>query len=260
MKFAALVCLIMCSVNAAFAQSDMDALPVREETDYPFRSMDTAVFGRQTTGVMHACGHDIHTSVMLGVAGVPAEEGAPPGEEGGASLMLKEGVFKELHPDVIYGLHSDPSLEVGQLGYSLGATNASISDFSMRIIGRSAHAASPELSVDPYAISSGRIFEQGYFDMVVHEIATGIRKNQSTLLAFDSAYFHTQDEIEAEMREAGFQSISSYGVLGLSGNLPDLEAVVDDDDKRQRLPALAEIMEPYPIRGSKIMTVGVNGD
>ena len=108
-----------------------------------------------------------------------------------------------------------------------------------------------------YAISSGRIFEQGYFDMVVHEIATGIRKNQSTLLTFDSAYFHTQDEIEAEMREAGFQSISSYGVLGLSGNLPDLEAVVDDDDKRQRLLALAEIMEPYPMLGSKIMTVGV---
>lgn len=152
-------------------RADMDALPVTEQTGYSFKSTDTTNYNGRTTGVMHACGHDIHTSVMLGVAGVlssmkeklqgtvilifqPAEEGNPPGEEGGAELMLKEGLFDELRPDAIFGLHSNPILEVGQIGYALGATNASSSNFTIRIAGKSAHAASPELSVDPVVIAS----------------------------------------------------------------------------------------------------------
>jgi amidohydrolase len=152
-------------------RADMDALPVTEETGYSFKSTDTANYNGKTTGVMHACGHDIHTSVMLGVAGVlaamkeklqgtiififqPAEEGVPAGEEGGARLMLKEGIFEELHPDAIFGLHSNPVLEVGQIGYTLGATNASSNNFTIHIMGKSAHAASPELSVDPVVITS----------------------------------------------------------------------------------------------------------
>jgi amidohydrolase len=142
-------------------RADMDALPVMEQTSYSFKSTDTTLYNGKTTGVMHACGHDIHTSVMLGVAGAlapvkerisgtivfifqPAEEGTPVGEEGGADLMLKEGLFEELHPDAIFGLHANPVLEVGQLGYN----------FSIRITGRSAHAASPELAVDPVVIAS----------------------------------------------------------------------------------------------------------
>lgn len=152
-------------------RADMDALPVTEQTGYSFKSTDTTNYNGKITGVMHACGHDIHTSVMLGVAGVlasmkeklqgtvmfifqPAEEGNPPGEEGGAELMLKEGLFEELHPDAIFGLHSNPALEVGQVGYALGATNASSSNFTIRITGKSAHAASPELSVDPVVVAS----------------------------------------------------------------------------------------------------------
>jgi amidohydrolase len=152
-------------------RADMDALPVTEQTGYSFKSTDTTNYNGKSTGVMHACGHDIHTSVMLGVAGVlasmkeklqgtiififqPAEEGVPAGEERGARLMLKEGLFEELHPDAIFGLHSNPVLEVGQIGYTLGATNASSSNFTIRITGKSAHAASPELSVDPVVIAS----------------------------------------------------------------------------------------------------------
>ncbi|MGN6491263.1 MAG: M20 metallopeptidase family protein [Agriterribacter sp.] len=152
-------------------RADMDALPIVEETGYPFKSTDTTVYNGKKTHVMHACGHDIHTSVMLGVAGIlaamkeripgtilfifqPAEEGPPQGEEGGARLILKEGLFEEFHPDAIFGLHSNPALEVGQIGFTLGATNAGSSNFTIQVIGKSAHAASPELSVDPVVVAS----------------------------------------------------------------------------------------------------------
>ncbi|MEX6690849.1 amidohydrolase [Danxiaibacter flavus] len=152
-------------------RADMDALPVTEQTNYSFKSTDTAVYNGKNTGVMHACGHDIHTSVMLGVAKVltsmkdkisgtvlfifqPAEENLPAGEEAGAKLMLKEGLFDKFHPDAIFGIHSNPALQVGQIGYSLGAANASSSTFTFTIIGKSAHAASPELSVDPVVVSA----------------------------------------------------------------------------------------------------------
>ena len=103
-------------------RADMDALPVVEQVDLPFESTVTTTFGGQTTGVMHACGHDAHTAILLGVADAlvamradlpgsvmlifqPSEEGAPPGEEGGAALMLKEGLFRDFKPDAIFGLH-----------------------------------------------------------------------------------------------------------------------------------------------------------
>src|SRR5689334_17127899 len=106
-------------------RADMDALPVTEETSYSFRSTARATYNGQDVGVMHACGHDIHTAVMLGVASVlsalrkevngtvvfifqPAEEGAPAGEEGGAQLMLKERLFETLRPSAVFGLHSTP--------------------------------------------------------------------------------------------------------------------------------------------------------
>lgn len=152
-------------------RADMDALPITEETTYSFKSTDTTAYNGKKTGVMHACGHDIHMGVMLGAASVlssmkdkisgtvlfifqPAEEGTPPGEEGGASLMLKEGLFDEFHPDAIFGLHSAPDLFVGQIGYSPGATNASSNSFTITISGKSAHAASPDLSIDPVVVAS----------------------------------------------------------------------------------------------------------
>ena len=111
-------------------RADMDGLPVTEDTDLPFKSTARTTYLEKEVGVMHACGHDIHTSVQLGVAAVlasirdeipgtikfifqPAEEGPPPGEEGGADLMLKEGAFDDLTPSAVFGLHTHPGLEVG---------------------------------------------------------------------------------------------------------------------------------------------------
>jgi amidohydrolase len=152
-------------------RADIDALPVIEQTDLPFRSTKRDTFLGQEVGVAHACGHDIHTSVQLGVATVlkslqadipgtvvfvfqPAEEGPPPGEEGGADLMLKEGVFRDVKPAAIFALHSFPDLEVGQVGYNPGPTMAAVDQFVAKVKGKQSHGAYPHLSVDPIVMAS----------------------------------------------------------------------------------------------------------
>ena len=152
-------------------RADMDALPVIEQTDLPFKSTKKDTFLGQEVGVAHACGHDVHTSVQLGVAKVlkslqadlpgtvvfvfqPAEEGPPPGEEGGADLMLKEGVFKDVKPAAIFALHAFPDLQVGQVGYNPGPTMAAVDQFVAKVKGKQAHGAWPQLSVDPIVMAS----------------------------------------------------------------------------------------------------------
>jgi amidohydrolase len=152
-------------------RADMDALPVTEDTPYPFRSTVRAVVDGQDVGVMHACGHDMHTAIALGVASVlagirdrvsgtvlfifqPCEEGAPDGEQGGARLMLDEGVFDPLRPSAIFGLHTDGEMPVGTMGYTSGATNASSDNFRITLTGRSAHAAWPHVAVDPIVMAA----------------------------------------------------------------------------------------------------------
>lgn len=115
---------------------------------------------------MHACGHDIHTAVQLGVANVlaamkadlpgtvkfifqPAEEGPPPGEEGGASLMVKEGALDNPRPSAIFGLHAFSEMAVGEIGYSEGPAFSAADTWEVKIVGKQAHGARPELSVDP---------------------------------------------------------------------------------------------------------------
>ncbi len=155
-------------------RADMDALPVTEETDLPFRSTKRDTFLGQEVGVAHACGHDIHTSVQLGVASVltalrkdlpgtvlfifqPAEEGPPPGERGGADVMLEEGVFTGFEPKAVFALHSFPDLPVGKLGYNPGPTMAAVDQFVVKIKGKQAHGAYPHLSVDPVVIAAQAI-------------------------------------------------------------------------------------------------------
>lgn len=152
-------------------RADIDALPVTEQTDLPFKSTRKDTFLGQEVGVAHACGHDIHTSVQLGVATVlksmqadlpgtvvfvfqPAEEGPPPGERGGAELMLAEGVFRDLKPAAIFALHSFPDLPVGQVGYNPGPTMAAVDQFVAKIKGKQSHGAYPHLSVDPIVLAS----------------------------------------------------------------------------------------------------------
>ncbi len=152
-------------------RADIDALPVTEDTPYPFKStVRTTYLGREI-GVSHACGHDVHTAVQLGVASVlasmrdqipgtvkfifqPAEEGPPPGEDGGASVMVEEGVLENPRPTAIFGLHTNPGLDVGQLGYVVGPALASSDHFRITIRGKQSHGASPHLSIDPIVMAS----------------------------------------------------------------------------------------------------------
>jgi amidohydrolase len=147
-------------------RADMDALPVTEQPDLPFASKVRATYLGQDVGVMHACGHDVHTAVQLGVASVltamkaelpgtvkfifqPAEEGPPPGEAGGAALMVKEGVLHNPRPQAIFGLHAFSEMAVGDIGYSEGPALSAADTWEVKIVGRQSHGARPELSVDP---------------------------------------------------------------------------------------------------------------
>ncbi|MDR3444246.1 MULTISPECIES: amidohydrolase [unclassified Dyella] len=152
-------------------RADMDALPVTEEVDLPFASKAKGEYRGKQVGVMHACGHDSHTAMLLGLATVlagmkkdlpgevmfvfqPAEEGAPAGEEGGASLMLKEGVFRDFKPDAMFGMHVVSSLNVGTVAVRPGPTMAGSDWFKLVVHGRQTHGAMPWNGVDPIVTSA----------------------------------------------------------------------------------------------------------
>jgi len=147
-------------------RADMDALPVTERVDVPFASKATATFRGETVGVMHACGHDAHVAILMGVAEAlvamkdelpgevlfifqPAEEGAPEGEVGGAEEMLAQGVFKDFRPDAVFGLHVGSSLNVGQVAVRPGPLMAASDEFSVTVKGRQTHGSRPWNGVDP---------------------------------------------------------------------------------------------------------------
>ena len=152
-------------------RADMDALPVTEEVDLPFASKVRTTYAGKDTGVMHACGHDTHVAMLMGAAEAlakvrdrlpgtikllfqPAEEGPPPGEEGGAVLMLKEGAFEDPKPDVVFGLHIGSMLNEGQLGYRPGATMAAADVLKVTVKGRQTHGSAPWGGVDPIVVAS----------------------------------------------------------------------------------------------------------
>ena len=152
-------------------RADMDALPVTEAVDLPFASKAKSTYNGQEVGVMHACGHDVHTATLMAVAQVfsqmrrelpgtvkflfqPAEEGAPKGEEGGAKLMIREGVLENPKPQVIFGLHVNPRYPVGTIAYRSGATMANQDTLGIVVRGRQTHGATPWGGTDPIVIAS----------------------------------------------------------------------------------------------------------
>jgi len=152
-------------------RADMDALPVTEQVDLPFKSTVRTTYNGQEVGVMHACGHDAHVAILLGVAEVlssvrselpgtvvflfqPAEEGAPLGEEGGAALMVKEGALDNPKVDAVFGLHVTSRCPVGELAYRAGAEMAAVDSFRIKVHGKQTHGAYPWLGVDPIVTAS----------------------------------------------------------------------------------------------------------
>jgi amidohydrolase len=152
-------------------RADMDALPVTEATGLPFASQVRTTYLEREVGIMHACGHDAHTAILFGVAEVlaglrerlqgsvvflfqPAEEGAPPGERGGARLMIEEGALLDPSPQAVFGLHVVPQYQAGEIAALSGGAMAGSDRLEISVRGRQTHAAYPWLGVDPIAVAS----------------------------------------------------------------------------------------------------------
>lgn len=152
-------------------RADMDGLPVKERVEIAFASKAIGEYNGQPVDVMHACGHDTHVAILMGTAEIlasmknelkgtvkfifqPAEEGAPEGEEGGAALMIKEGVLENPKVDVIFGLHINAQTEIGKIRYRPGGTMASSDWFKIKVKGKQTHGASPWQGIDPIVTAS----------------------------------------------------------------------------------------------------------
>jgi amidohydrolase len=152
-------------------RADMDALPIVERTMVPFASKVKSTFNGEEVGVMHACGHDSHIAILMSVAEVlsqfknnlrgtvkfvfqPAEEGLPAGEEGGAPLMVKEGVLDSPRVDVMFGLHIASATESGKITYRSGATMAASDWFTIMVKGKGSHGSEPWKGIDPIVVSA----------------------------------------------------------------------------------------------------------
>lgn len=152
-------------------RADMDGLPVVERVNLPFASKVKSTYNGQPVGVMHACGHDTHVSILMGVAEIlagmkkdlagtikfvfqPAEEGPPEGEEGGAPLMIKDGVLENPHVDVMFGLHINSQTEVGKIRYRVGGIMAASDWFKIKVKGKQTHGSQPWAGIDPVVVSA----------------------------------------------------------------------------------------------------------
>lgn len=152
-------------------RADIDGLPVKERVDVPYKSNVIAEYQGNQVPVMHACGHDTHTSILMGTAEVlasmkkdiagtvkfffqPAEEGPPADEEGGAPLMIKEGVMDNPKVDAVFGLHIASSLEIGKIKYKSGSMMASSDWFTIKIKGKQTHGSTPWTGIDPIVVGT----------------------------------------------------------------------------------------------------------
>jgi amidohydrolase len=152
-------------------RADMDGLPIKERVNIPFASKAKGEYLGKEVDVMHACGHDAHTSILMATAEIlssmkaslpgtvvfifqPAEESAPPGEEGGAQLMIKEGVLDDPKADVIFGLHIRSMIETGQIHYRPASLWAAVNSMTIKVKGKGTHGSTPWTGVDPIVTSA----------------------------------------------------------------------------------------------------------
>ena len=239
-------------------RADMDALPVTERVDLPFASKVKTIYKDVEVGVMHACGHDTHVAILMGVASVlteireeikgtvkfifqPAEEGAPPGEEGGAELMVKEGVLKNPDVDAIFGLHISSGVPINTLTYKPGGTMASATSFEIKIKGKQAHGSRPWEGADPIVagaqiINNLQTIVSRNLDLTneaavvtIGRFESGIRSN----IIPESAYMEgTIRALDYEMRDEIYKR---------------LKEIVVNTAKSNNLEAEVILKTPYPI-------------
>jgi amidohydrolase len=239
-------------------RADIDGLPVPERSDLPFKSTAIGEYNGEEVPVMHACGHDTHIAILMGVAEImskntdkikgtikfifqPAEEGAPSGEEGGAKLMVKEGVLKNPDVDAIFGLHIGSGQPVNTIGYKSGGTMAAVNSFVINVKGKQTHGSRPWGGVDPIMVSAKIIdglqtlvsrempLTQEAVVLSIGKITSGVRSNiipesaelVGTLRTLDT---DMQSHIHKRMRE-----------------------MVADIAKAYRAEATIDIDEGYPI-------------
>ena len=232
-------------------RADMDALPVTEKSGLPFASKVTATFRGETVGVMHACGHDAHTGILMGVAEAlvamqqdlpgqvmlvfqPAEEG-----EGGAASMLKDGLFEDFKPDAIFGLHVFATVQAGQIAVRGGPLMAASDRFNIRVIGRQTHGSAPWGGIDPIVAAADLI---GSAQTVVSRrtniarlpavvtfgaIKGGIRYN---IIPDDVELVGTIRSFDAGMREKIFADLRNVSEHVAAAHGATVEAKVPDKD------------------------------
>ena len=252
-------------------RADMDALPVTEEVDLPFASKVRATWNGEEVGVMHACGHDCHVAILLGVATVlaglrarlrgsvkfifqPAEEMPPEGEDGGARMMIAEGALEKPAPGAIFGLHVTSRLALGAVGYRSGPTMASSDKLKITVHGKQTHGAAPWLGVDPIVtaaqvilglqtvISRGTDIAREPAVVTIGMIRGGVRENiipdsvemRGTIRAFDE---EMRDEIHERVTTLA-QAVSRGSRAGCTVCIAKNYPVTVND------PALTEAMVP----------------
>lgn len=223
-------------------RADIDALPVTERTPVPFASKVIDTYNGAETGVMHACGHDAHISMLMGVAEVlskiknelkgtvlfifqPAEEGAPIGEEGGAELMIKEGVLKNPNVDVIFGLHISSKTTVGQIEYKPGGIMASAQTFTIKVKGKQAHGSTPWLGTDPIVVAA--------------QIINGLQ----TIVSRDTELTKEAAVISVGMIKGGVRSNIIPEEVDMIGTIRTLDYEMQKKihiEMKHRVPAIAE--------------------
>jgi amidohydrolase len=233
-------------------RADMDALPVTEQVDLPFASKVTGEFRGQTTGVMHACGHDAHTAILMGVAEAltsrrdslagevmfifqPSEEGPPEGEEGGAALMVKEGVFEDFMPEAVFGLHVFAGIPSDVIAVRSGPTLAAADSFRIVVKGRQTHGSTPWNGVDPIVAAADIIdtaqtlvsrranLTRGPVVVSFGAVSGGIRQN---IIPDQVELIGTIRTFEPDMREATFSGLRQIAEQVAAAHGATVEATI----------------------------------
>jgi amidohydrolase len=256
-------------------RADMDGLPVTERVPIPFASKEKAEYNGALVGVMHACGHDTHVAMLLGAAEVlsgmkdkikgtvvfvfqPAEEGAPEGEEGGAKLMVKEGVMDNPKIDAIFGIHINSQTEIGKIRYKSGSFMAAADWFTIKVKGKQAHGSAPWGGIDPIATAAQIInglqmivsrqseLTKAPVVITVGKINAGVRENiipeeltmAGTIRTLDS---QMQKEVHEKIRVTATKIAESMGAsVEVSFENKTLVTYNTPELVKQMLPSLAK--------------------